>query len=176
MVSWTDCAGKHQHCRALGWGGLIISLWNIHYSTWNYMELTGLQVRWEVHDPLEQTQSHSGMKPFHFPPCSSRALPPTCCSTDAFSLLIPVILAWTVVCCVCAICSTMGPWYLHGASGWECDTNNSAPEQRGHFGCAVCQIMSFLHTLHWLAILQHDFKLLVLTFEPYLAFALSPQS
>lgn len=110
MVSWTDCAGKHQHCGALGWGGLIISLWNIHYSTWNYTELTGLQVRWEVHDPLEKTQSHSGMKPFHFAPRSSRALPPTCCSADAFSLLIPVILACAVVCRVCAICSAMGPW------------------------------------------------------------------
>lgn len=176
MVSWTDCAGKHQHCGALGWGGLIISLWNIHYSTWNYMELTRLRVHWEVHDPLEQTQSHSGMKPFHFAPHSSRALPPTRCSASAFSLLIPVILAWTVICCVFAICSTMGPWYLHGASGWECDTNNNAPRQPGYFGCAAFQIVSFLHTLHWLAILQCDFKLLILTFEPYLTFVLSPQS
>lgn len=109
MVSWTDCAGKHQHCGALGWGGLIMSLWNIHYSTWNYMELTGLQVHWEVHDPLEQTQSHSGMKPLHFAPHSSRALPPTRCSASAFSLLFPGILAWTVICCVFAICSTRGP-------------------------------------------------------------------
>ena len=117
MVSWTDCAGKHQHRRALGWGGLIISLWNIHYSTWNYTELTGLQVRWEVHDPLEQNQSHSGMKPFLFALCLSRALPPTCCSANAFSPLIPVILAWTVVCCACAICSTMGPWHFHEPLG-----------------------------------------------------------
>lgn len=76
MVSQTDRVGKQKHCGALGWGGLIISLWNIHYSTWNYRELTVLQVHWEVHDPLEQTQSHSGMKPFHFASQSFRALSP----------------------------------------------------------------------------------------------------
>lgn len=174
MVSWTDCAGKHQHCGASGLGGLIISLWNIHYSTWNYMELTGLKVHWEVHDPLEQTQSHSGMKRFHFAPRSSSGLPPTCCSANAFSLHISVILVWTVIRGVGAICSTTGPWYLHEASGWECGTNNNALEQAGHFGCAVFQTVSFLHTLHWLAVFHHDFKLLVLTFEPYLAFPLWP--
>lgn len=94
MVSWTDCAGKHQLCGALGWGGLIISLWNIHYSTWNYTELTGLQVHWEVHDPLEQTQSRSGMKPFHFAPHSTRALPPIYCTADAFSLLFLWFWLW----------------------------------------------------------------------------------
>lgn len=141
MVSQTDRAGKQKHCGALGWGGLIISLWNIHYSTWNYTELTILQVHWEVHDPLEQTQSHSGMKPFHFASQSSRALSLMCDSADAFSLVILVIWAYTIICHICAICSTTGPWYLLGAFGWEYNTNNKVSVQPGYFGSAVFWIM-----------------------------------
>lgn len=170
IVSQTDCVGKQKHCGALGWGGLIISLWNIHYSTWNYTELTGLQVHWEVHDPLEQTQSHSGMKPFHFASQSSRALPPTCYSADAFSLLISVILAYIIIRHICAICSTMGPWYL---------------------GENMIQIIMFLRSQDILVMLSFgscnffspftdwpyynaDFKDLVLNFEPHQAFVLLP--
>lgn len=92
-----------------------------------------------------------------------QALPLTRCSADAFSLLIPGIVTLDF-CCVCAICSTMGPWYSCEASGWECDTNNDAPEQPGHFHSAVFQIVSFLHT--HLAILKCELKLLFLTFAP----------
>lgn len=103
MVSWTNCAGKHQHCGALGWAGLIISLWNIHYSTWNYIELTGLRVCWEVHDPLEQTQSF-----WHetFPLCSLLI-------QSAASYMLQWQWFYSVYCCnLGSDCCLLHLWYV----------------------------------------------------------------